>query len=1167
MRRPCLIQRGLIAFPLVRVFSPLVQLPNINTSQYRLTYSGGIHYHFIITMSGEPSHYEVTLTEQLPPPIPRTVRIAARLSHLPVELVEPVIKDLPLFRVLELLAVPTCGPSLVRAIEHSPSWSWLFKSHITRLRRMWASINRLSWLWCNRPYICVTALPQRHHLRLTSPEIRRRNTFRGSQNEDTEMIAEDVRRALDDCVILGLRRLLGCDLYNVRPSAGDNVYFGFSMPQIRALCIFLPTPILSAIMTKSVLGFQEALRSAVMPQNRQDCLAAGEEGGKDFQLSTGDISRRDLWTIEIAHMFLPFLAKAHKLLKESYSAELLSMAELHERFPGKLKPPFAPQAPPKNVKHVAAELRRDARRVLTTPLRTYKKVLIHPNSKQIFSKVGLYRFRYPDTPLIPFNWCFILFEAVRRQYPRSTCASKYPKELLPALVKAEAGLHMIYHRNPGHYQGRYARLMERVDDTGMPNATRLDAILQKHPDYAPFLHYVSGAPRPLRELSWLKAFLTCVEWMEKQFRTLGSACQALGECNTRDHIRALGSDLLFSPPDYGRFYDKFVAGAPAEVIASRLLQDSALCDNEDEADPVLVPSALVLHLPDFSSPRGRQIAEYLVTSAEDIGIDAQKLRYDSVKEKITRYLQKPRKLEGHDDGYRLACELTDERTDEVTYTNSDQASTYADESNDTLPARPSEISESDVDVASRVLRQLLESCPQHSGSVTDALDILSKLSIGGGIETQEQTKSETGTWDEAVKTYLSARPARSLPGNDGLPRCYICRLTLHVPHGSSPSLCIPCGDFNAAGSELSMPGNLDLSGKTALMTGARVNLGYHVALRLLRCGARVIASTRYPQDAVARYEAEPDAKVWIDRLRVVGADFRAARDAFDLVNHTRSIIATWGGRLDILINNAAQTLTDSVKIEGQAVAREKLLRGTVSPTPLLLQQQQYEARVRGGGQALIEGPASDFSKDLVPATDDRSSWVQSLAEIPYEDVISAHSVNTFVPLILIRELLPLMGEEVTRPTSPSSASPSSPQHAPRRPAAAGYIVNVSSREGIFETSRSNPHKAGRHVHTNMSKAGLNMITETEGGSAWARRRVAMNTVDPGYMSAAPELEEAYGGVRPVGWEDGAGRVLWPVAIGEGGSKGSGGGDGGVVVWGRFLKHYGAVRVEPGWGRG
>jgi NAD(P)-dependent dehydrogenase (short-subunit alcohol dehydrogenase family) len=92
----------------------------------------------------------------------------------------------------------------------------------------------------------------------------------------------------------------------------------------------------------------------------------------------------------------------------------------------------------------------------------------------------------------------------------------------------------------------------------------------------------------------------------------------------------------------------------------------------------------------------------------------------------------------------------------------------------------------------------------------------------------------------------------------------------------------------------------------------------------------------------------------------------------------------------------------------------------------------------------------------------------------------------------------------------------------------------------------------------MSKAALNMITETEAATAWQSKRVAMTTVNPGYMSAAPEYEDAFGGVRPIGWEDGAGRVLWPLAVGE---------TEGHAIWGRFLKHYGAVEVDPGLGRG
>ncbi|KAF3003436.1 hypothetical protein E8E13_001856 [Curvularia kusanoi] len=375
-----------------------------------------------------------------------------------------------------------------------------------------------------------------------------------------------------------------------------------------------------------------------------------------------------------------------------------------------------------------------------------------------------------------------------------------------------------------------------------------------------------------------------------------------------------------------------------------------------------------------------------------------------------------------------------------------------------------------------------------------------------------------------------------------------------------------------ASSRISAPPILTLPATfTALVTGARVNLGYHTALQLLRCGARVLATTRYPGDAVARYAQEHDYASWESRLRVFGADFRSAADVFALVKNTRQCLSSWTGseRLHLLVNNAAQTLTDSVSKEERAIEREVNLLEATEGLDIRV-RDHYRARVRGGGplmalggveqeRGLIQQSNTDLSTDVTTTSDltvsdtktsTTSSWAQNLFSIPYEDVISAHSVNTFVPLILIRELLPLMGT----PRS-STSDQSSPQSSSIKPAA--YIINVSSREGIFETHLNSQSKAGHHVHTNMSKAALNMITETEAAGAWRERRVAMNTVDPGYMSAAPECEAGHGGKRPLGWGDGVGRVLWPVAVGE---------VEGNAVWGRFLKHFGAVEVEPGRGR-
>ncbi|KAI0457831.1 hypothetical protein F5B21DRAFT_501215 [Xylaria acuta] len=221
-------------------------------------------------------------------------------------------------------------------------------------------------------------------------------------------------------------------------------------------------------------------------------------------------------------------------------------------------------------------------------------------------------------------------------------------------------------------------------------------------------------------------------------------------------------------------------------------------------------------------------------------------------------------------------------------------------------------------------------------------------------------------------------------------------------------------------------------------------------------------------------------------------------------------------------------------------------------------QNYLASRIRAGNTASIEGLTTrQLATDTPPAVDEPargSSWVQSLAEIPYKDVISAHSVNAFVPLIPVRELLPVMSDSSSGSSGSSRGSAPSPGHAH------GFIVNVSSREGIFEQTDRGAWSAknGKHVHTNMSKAALSMITETEAAEAWRTVRVAMNMVDPGYMSAAPELDAIRGKEMPIGWEGGASRVLWPIAVGELEKIGE---EGCYAVWGRFLKHYGAARVN------
>ena len=93
---------------------------------------------------------------------------------------------------------------------------------------------------------------------------------------------------------------------------------------------------------------------------------------------------------------------------------------------------------------------------------------------------------------------------------------------------------------------------------------------------------------------------------------------------------------------------------------------------------------------------------------------------------------------------------------------------------------------------------------------------------------------------------------------------------LRKMHRYYDSMCDACGDFNYAKRE--QTANLD--GHYALVTGARVKIGFQASLKLLRAGAHVIVTTRFPVDAADRYSKETDFPAFRERLQIHGVDLR-----------------------------------------------------------------------------------------------------------------------------------------------------------------------------------------------------------------------------------------------------------------------------------------------------
>ena len=130
--------------------------------------------------------------------------------------------------------------------------------------------------------------------------------------------------------------------------------------------------------------------------------------------------------------------------------------------------------------------------------------------------------------------------------------------------------------------------------------------------------------------------------------------------------------------------------------------------------------------------------------------------------------------------------------------------------------------------------------------------------------------------------------------------CYVCKAVFTKLHHFYDTMCTDCGDLNY----MKRFQTADLTGQVAVVTGSRLKIGYHITLILLRSGATVVATTRFPVDSALRFAKEEDFQEWGHRLKIHGLDLRHIPSVEIFCN----FIEQQYSRLDILINNAAQTV-------------------------------------------------------------------------------------------------------------------------------------------------------------------------------------------------------------------------------------------------------------------
>jgi len=375
-------------------------------------------------------------------------------------------------------------------------------------------------------------------------------------------------------------------------------------------------------------------------------------------------------------------------------------------------------------------------------------------------------------------------------------------------------------------------------------------------------------------------------------------------------------------------------------------------------------------------------------------------------------------------------------------------------------------------------------------------------------------------------------------------KCYVCKEEFRRVHFFYDQLCPSCAEFNYQ----KRLQTADLRGRVAIVTGARVKIGYQAAIFLLRAGCRVIVTTRFPHDAALRYAREADYESWADRLEVFGLDLRFT----PAVERFVRFVDTHLPRLDFILHNACQTVrrppgyySHLLDLEAAPIealpppaqtlvarnARERQLLATQKDTffadPARLSQLALTPEDQAIAGRIELFPSGQLDQDLQQIDlRDKNSWRLSLAEVPTVELLEVYLVNAVAPFVMSSKLKPLMM---------------------RVPSQDKHIVNVSAVEGQFYRE----HKTDKHPHTNMAKAALNMLTRTS-AQDYVKDGIHMNSVDTGWVTdedpiaIATRKQAEHGFHPPLDIVDGAARICDPIFAGFAS---------GIHAYGQFFKDY------------
>lgn len=299
----------------------------------------------------------------------------------------------------------------------------------------------------------------------------------------------------------------------------------------------------------------------------------------------------------------------------------------------------------------------------------------------------------------------------------------------------------------------------------------------------------------------------------------------------------------------------------------------------------------------------------------------------------------------------------------------------------------------------------------------------------------------------------------------------------------------------------------DMSSIVAVITGGRMKIGYTVAVKLLNAGATVVITTRFPSDALERFRSEKNYDKFMLRLVIYPLNLIGVQSIIDFTKYIKQRFK----RIHILINNAAQTIRRPLYYYKKWIEKEhqRLIEYVKPKNPIIVIEplkstldHMYQRLTDEDKLFKIDEINLEKNNKFGEPIDsrDKNSWNLPMGNITEQEYLEVQMINNIAPSLLCSHLMDAL--KVTK----DDLNPS-------------YIINVASHEGQFNTTG----KTDFHIHNNISKAGLNMLTRSS-SNYFSKNGIKMYSVDTGWISSGIETFKE----PPLSLDDGAYRILHPI---------------------------------------